>query len=154
MSAYNCMSSPLLWLMIEHSCCSSFKPRVFVSPASLVASPQSGQKRRLLSKRHLTPMPSPLDCKRYTHETLQSSASTCTIHYCFYSSFLSPSLLFFLRPCTRVRPESPEELLRSLLPHSCPVSAQVEVHRDQALLAGLDLVRRTDFDPTHSLSVR
>ncbi|XP_027891548.1 G2/M phase-specific E3 ubiquitin-protein ligase isoform X1 [Xiphophorus couchianus] len=89
--------------------------------ASLVASPQSGQKRSLLSKRHLTPMPSPLDCKR---------------------------------PCTRVRPESPKELLRSLLPHSCPVSAQVEVHRDQALLAGLDLVRRTDFDPTHSLSVR
>uniref|UniRef100_A0A3B3YY10 HECT domain-containing protein n=1 Tax=Poecilia mexicana TaxID=48701 RepID=A0A3B3YY10_9TELE len=87
--------------------------------ASLVASPQSGQKRSLLSKRHLTPLTSPLGCKRYTHET----------------------------------PDSPEELLRSLLSHPSPVSAQVEVHRDQALSAGLDLVRRTNFDPTHSLSV-
>lgn len=30
----------------------------------------------------------------------------------------------------------------------------VEVSGDQVLLAGLDLVRRTDFDPTHALSVR
>ncbi|KAM4723343.1 G2/M phase-specific E3 ubiquitin-protein ligase isoform 2-T2 [Anableps anableps] len=89
--------------------------------ASLVASPQSGQKRSLLSKRHLSPMPSSLG---------------------------------FKRPCARVRSESPEELLTSLLPHCYPVSAQVEVHGDQALLAGLDLVRKANFDPMHSLSVR
>ncbi|XP_015248024.1 PREDICTED: G2/M phase-specific E3 ubiquitin-protein ligase [Cyprinodon variegatus] len=88
--------------------------------ASLVASPQGGQKRSLLSKRHLSPMPSPIGCKR---------------------------------PCTPVRPESAEELLQSLLPHQYPVSTQVEVHGDQALSAGLELVRRADFDPMHSLSV-
>ncbi|XP_047200795.1 G2/M phase-specific E3 ubiquitin-protein ligase isoform X4 [Girardinichthys multiradiatus] len=89
--------------------------------ASLVASPQGSHKRSLLSKRHLSPMPSPLDYKR---------------------------------PCTRVRSETPEKLLQSLLPHCYVASTQVEVHGDQALLAGLDLVRRANFNPMHSLSVR
>ncbi|XP_036006739.1 G2/M phase-specific E3 ubiquitin-protein ligase [Fundulus heteroclitus] len=89
--------------------------------ASLVASPQGGQRRSLLSKRHLSPMPSPLSFKRM---------------------------------CTPVRSESPAEILQSLLPCRYPVSAQVEMHGDQALLAGLDLVRRADFDPKRSLSVR
>lgn len=89
--------------------------------ASLVGSPQGGRKRSLLSRRHLSPMPSPLACKR---------------------------------PSTCVRSVSPEELIRSLLPHSFPVSTQLEVHGDQALLAGLELVRRANFNPMHSLSVR
>lgn len=37
---------------------------VFSTAASLVASPQGGQKRSLLSKRHLSPMPSPIGYKR------------------------------------------------------------------------------------------
>lgn len=49
---------------------------------------------------------------------------------------------------------SPEELLQALLPQLRPLSVQVEVCGCQALLAGLDLVRRPDFDPTLSLSVR
>ncbi|MEQ2216550.1 hypothetical protein XENOCAPTIV_017993, partial [Xenoophorus captivus] len=57
-------------------------------------------------------------------------------------------------PCTRVRCETPEKLLQSLLPHCYVASTQVEVHGDQALLAGLDLVRRANFNPMHLLSVR
>lgn len=48
---------------------------------------------------------------------------------------------------------SPQEQLQSLLPKPCPLS-QVDVSADRALLAGLELVRRNDFDPTHSLEVR
>ncbi|XP_042243967.1 G2/M phase-specific E3 ubiquitin-protein ligase [Thunnus maccoyii] len=87
--------------------------------ASLVASPQGGPRRSLLSKRHLSSIHSSISCKR-------------------------PSLPV----------GSPEELLQALAPQLRPVGVQVEVRGDQALSAGLDLVRRTDFDPTHSLSVR
>ncbi|XP_017295885.1 G2/M phase-specific E3 ubiquitin-protein ligase [Kryptolebias marmoratus] len=89
--------------------------------ASLVTSPQEGQRRGLLSKRHMSPLPSPISCKR---------------------------------ACLPVRSGSPEELLQSLVPQLHHASVQVEVNGDQALSAGLDLVRRTDFDPTHALSVR
>ncbi|XP_069573817.1 G2/M phase-specific E3 ubiquitin-protein ligase [Brachyistius frenatus] len=58
------------------------------------------------------------------------------------------------RPSLPVSCGSPEELLQSLVPQVLPLSVQVEVSGDQALSAGLDLVRRTDFDPTHTLSVR
>lgn len=63
---------------------------------------------------------------------------------------ISPSL----RPSLPVRSGSPEELLQALAPQLRPVSVQVEVSEYQALSAGLDLVRRPDFDPTHTLSVR
>lgn len=53
-----------------------------------------------------------------------------------------------------MRTESPEELLQALVSQLHPVSVEVEVSGDRALSAGLDLVRRTDFDPTHALSVR
>uniref|UniRef100_A0A3Q2FLA8 G2/M-phase specific E3 ubiquitin protein ligase n=1 Tax=Cyprinodon variegatus TaxID=28743 RepID=A0A3Q2FLA8_CYPVA len=76
-------------------------------------------------------------------ETLLSPPGGSSVH-----AFILP----FVRPCTPVRPESAEELLQSLLPHQYPVSTQVEVHGDQALSAGLELVRRADFDPMHSLS--
>uniref|UniRef100_A0A8C4H7H2 G2/M-phase specific E3 ubiquitin protein ligase n=1 Tax=Dicentrarchus labrax TaxID=13489 RepID=A0A8C4H7H2_DICLA len=79
--------------------------------ASLVASPQGGQRRSLLSKRHLSP-----------------------IH-------------------SSVRSGSPEDLLQALAAQLRPLSVQVEVRRDRALAAGVELVRRTDFDPTHTLSV-
>uniref|UniRef100_A0A665TPK4 G2/M-phase specific E3 ubiquitin protein ligase n=1 Tax=Echeneis naucrates TaxID=173247 RepID=A0A665TPK4_ECHNA len=48
---------------------------------------------------------------------------------------------------------SPEELLQALATQLRPPSMQVEVSGVQALLAGLDLVRRPDFNPTHTLSV-
>ncbi|XP_068456995.1 G2/M phase-specific E3 ubiquitin-protein ligase isoform X2 [Clinocottus analis] len=70
--------------------------------ASLAASPQEGQRRSLLSKRHPSPILSSLSWKR-----------------------------------------SPEQPL--------PLSVQVE--GDQALSAGVELVRRPDFDPTRTLSV-
>uniref|UniRef100_A0A3B4G685 G2/M-phase specific E3 ubiquitin protein ligase n=1 Tax=Pundamilia nyererei TaxID=303518 RepID=A0A3B4G685_9CICH len=59
-----------------------------------------------------------------------------------------------LRPSLPERSGSPEELLQSLVPQLHPPSVQVEVIGDQALSAGLDLVRRADFDPTQTLSVR
>lgn len=59
-----------------------------------------------------------------------------------------------LRPSLPVGSGSAEELLQALTPQLCPHSVVVEVSGDQVLSAGLDLVRRTDFDPTHALSVR
>ncbi|KAF7201219.1 G2/M phase-specific E3 ubiquitin-protein ligase [Nothobranchius furzeri] len=53
-----------------------------------------------------------------------------------------------------VRPESPEEILQSIVPQHHPFSVELEVDGDQALSAGLDLVRRPDFDPTHTLLIR
>lgn len=71
----------------------------------------------------------------------------------------SKNIVFFF-PCFRVSlsdtsrcETSPQEQLQSLLPKPCPLS-QVDVSADRALLAGLELVRRNDFDPTHSLEVR
>ncbi|KAM7403780.1 hypothetical protein PAMA_004287 [Pampus argenteus] len=58
------------------------------------------------------------------------------------------------RPSLPVASGSPEELLQALASQLRPPGFQVEVSGDQALSAGLDLVRRTNFDPTHSLSVR
>ncbi|XP_047466672.1 G2/M phase-specific E3 ubiquitin-protein ligase isoform X5 [Mugil cephalus] len=64
------------------------------------------------------------------------------------------SSISYRRSSLSVRSGSAEELLQSLLPQLHPLSVQVEVSGDQALLAGLDLVRRPDFDPSHPLSVR
>ncbi|XP_006785937.1 G2/M phase-specific E3 ubiquitin-protein ligase [Neolamprologus brichardi] len=89
--------------------------------ASLVRSPQGGQRRSLLSKRHRPSVHSSISCKR---------------------------------PSLPERSGLPEELLQSLVPRLHPPSVQVEVIGDQALSAGLDLVRRADFDPTQTLSVR
>ncbi|XP_076604161.1 G2/M phase-specific E3 ubiquitin-protein ligase [Chaetodon auriga] len=47
-----------------------------------------------------------------------------------------------------------EEFLQVLGLQLGPLPVQVEVCGDQALAAGVQLVRRADFDPTHSLSVR
>ncbi|KAM7376450.1 hypothetical protein PAMP_006183 [Pampus punctatissimus] len=57
-------------------------------------------------------------------------------------------------PSLPVASGSPEELLQALAPQLRPPGVQVEVNGDQALSAGLDLVRRSNFDPTDSLSVR
>ncbi|XP_039992979.1 G2/M phase-specific E3 ubiquitin-protein ligase isoform X1 [Xiphias gladius] len=89
--------------------------------ASLVASPQGGQRMSLLSKRHPSPIRSSISCKR---------------------------------PSLPVTSGSPEELLQALAPQLRPLGVQVEVSGYQALFAGLDLVRKPDFDPTHTLSVR
>ncbi|XP_028994917.1 G2/M phase-specific E3 ubiquitin-protein ligase [Betta splendens] len=85
--------------------------------ASLVASPQGGHRRSLLSKR------------------LQSSVGS-------------------KRHSLPVRAGFPEELLQALAPQLSGHTVVVEVCGDQVLSACLDLVRRTDFDPTHTLSVR
>nr|XP_020442049.1 G2/M phase-specific E3 ubiquitin-protein ligase isoform X2 [Monopterus albus] len=63
-----------------------------------------------------------------------------------YSAKIGPSL--------PVGSGSPEELLQALALQLRPLSVQVEVSRNLALSAGLDMVRRSDFDPTHTLSVR
>uniref|UniRef100_A0A3Q0SYV2 G2/M-phase specific E3 ubiquitin protein ligase n=1 Tax=Amphilophus citrinellus TaxID=61819 RepID=A0A3Q0SYV2_AMPCI len=58
-----------------------------------------------------------------------------------------------LRASLPERSGSPKEILQSLVPQLHPPSVQVEVTGDQALAAGLDLVRRADFDPTQTLSI-
>ncbi|RVE57674.1 hypothetical protein OJAV_G00218330 [Oryzias javanicus] len=58
------------------------------------------------------------------------------------------------RPILSEKSGSPEELLQSLGPQLHPGIVQVEVDGDQALSAGLDLVRRADFNATHLVSVK
>lgn len=116
---------------------------LFTPPASLVTSPQEGQRRSFLSKRHLSLLDSPISCKRYAAPMLRPPSAGLG---------LSASVSF--RACSPVQAGSPEEILQSLVPRLHHSSVQVEVNGDQALSAGLDLVRRTDFDPTHLLSIR
>ncbi|XP_053192174.1 G2/M phase-specific E3 ubiquitin-protein ligase [Scomber japonicus] len=89
--------------------------------ASLVASPQGGPRRSLLSKRHRSSIHSSISCKR---------------------------------PSLPAASGSPEDLLQALAPQLRPLGVQLEVSGDQVLAAGLELVRRSDFNPAHSLSVR
>ncbi|KAM3593985.1 uncharacterized protein V6R79_000255 [Siganus canaliculatus] len=91
--------------------------------ASLLASPQRGQRRSLLSKRQLSPLRPPASSKSR-------------------------------RPSFPVECGSPEASLQALVPQLRPLSVQVEVCGDQVLAAGVELVRRPDFDPTCTLSVR
>lgn len=115
------------------------------SAASLVRSPQGGQRRSLLSKRHRPSVHSSISCKRYK----------LTCQYLIEDAgFVLNCHSLSLRPSLPERSGSPEELLQSLVPRLHPPSVQVEVIGDQALSAGLDLVRRADFDPTQTLSVR
>lgn len=72
-----------------------------------------------------------------------------------------PNSMFYLtptpptpRPVVPAGSRSPQEFLQALVPQLRPLSVQVEVFWDQALAAGVELVRRPDFDPTHTLSVR
>ncbi|XP_054469569.1 G2/M phase-specific E3 ubiquitin-protein ligase isoform X2 [Anoplopoma fimbria] len=58
------------------------------------------------------------------------------------------------RPSLPAGSGSPEGILQALGPQLGPLSVQVEVDGDQALSAGVELVRRADFDPTRTLSVR
>ncbi|XP_074548313.1 G2/M phase-specific E3 ubiquitin-protein ligase [Halichoeres trimaculatus] len=88
--------------------------------ASLVSSPQGGQRRSLVSKRRMSSIHSSISRKR---------------------------------PSLPVGCGSPEDLLRALAPQLSAVTVHVEVDGDQALFAGLELVRRADFDPTHTLTV-
>uniref|UniRef100_A0A8C2XFB8 G2/M-phase specific E3 ubiquitin protein ligase n=1 Tax=Cyclopterus lumpus TaxID=8103 RepID=A0A8C2XFB8_CYCLU len=65
------------------------------------------------------------------------------------SSMAPPSL----RPSLPVGSGSPGRILQALAPQLCPLSVQVEVAGDQALSAGVELVRRPDFDPSLTLSL-
>lgn len=58
-----------------------------------------------------------------------------------------------LRAALPVGAGPPEGILQSLGLQLCPLSMWVEVDGDQALSAGVELVRRADFDPTRTLSV-
>lgn len=66
--------------------------------------------------------------------------------------------LLLRRPSLPLGSRSPQELLQNLLPQLLPLSVQVQVGEgvggEEALAAGLELVRRPDFDPTHTLTVR
>lgn len=68
--------------------------------------------------------------------------------------------LLLLRPSLPLGSRSPQELLQNLLPQLLPLSVEVQVEvglgvgGEEALAAGLELVRRPDFDPTHTLTVR
>uniref|UniRef100_A0A3B4ZHL7 G2/M-phase specific E3 ubiquitin protein ligase n=1 Tax=Stegastes partitus TaxID=144197 RepID=A0A3B4ZHL7_9TELE len=91
------------------------------------------------------PSPSP----RFSLFYLLSVALLRPLHnlLCLFSaaSLVAPSL--------PVQAGSPEELLQALLPQLCPLSVQVEVSGEEVLSAGLELVRRSEFDPTQVLSV-
>uniref|UniRef100_A0A673CCC7 G2/M-phase specific E3 ubiquitin protein ligase n=1 Tax=Sphaeramia orbicularis TaxID=375764 RepID=A0A673CCC7_9TELE len=62
-------------------------------------------------------------------------------------------LICRVRPSLPIGSGSPQDLLKALVPQLRPLSVQVEARVDKVLTASLDLVRRTDFDPTHTLSV-
>lgn len=132
-----------LLLCFTNRCKDELTMLLFTPPASLVTSPQEGQRRSFLSKRHLSLLDSPISCKRYAASMLRPPSAGLG---------LSASVSF--RACSPVQPGSPEELLQSLVSRLHHTSVQVEVNGDQALSAGLDLVRRTDFDPAHLLSIR
>ncbi|XP_041827269.1 G2/M phase-specific E3 ubiquitin-protein ligase [Melanotaenia boesemani] len=98
------------------------------------------------------------DCTKATDgkASLVTSPQVVQKRSLFSKRHLSPihSSISCKRPSLPVRSGSPEEFLQSLVPELHPVSIQVEVDGDQVLSAGLKLVRRADFDPTHTLSVR
>uniref|UniRef100_H3CA88 G2/M-phase specific E3 ubiquitin protein ligase n=1 Tax=Tetraodon nigroviridis TaxID=99883 RepID=H3CA88_TETNG len=57
------------------------------------------------------------------------------------------------RPSTHQLQETSEDILRALARQLRPLGVQLEVGGAQALAAGLELVRRSDFDPAHTLNV-
>lgn len=59
-----------------------------------------------------------------------------------------------LRPALDSASWSSADILRDLVHQLRPLSVQVEVSGVQALAAGVELVRRSDFDPAHTLNVR
>lgn len=59
-----------------------------------------------------------------------------------------------LRPALASASRSSADILRDLAHQLRPLSVQVEVSGVQALAAGVELVRRSDFDPAHTLNVR
>lgn len=59
-----------------------------------------------------------------------------------------------LRPALAAASQTSEDILKVLARQLRPLSMQVEVGGVQALAAGLELVRRSDFDPAHTLNVR
>lgn len=130
--------------------------------ASLVASPQGVQRRSLLSKRHLSPLHSPVSRKKCTNLTHPSSLSSKRSKRCTNQTHLSSigcrvhktNAPVAQRTSSPVQSSSPEALLQVLLPQLRPPGVQVEVSGEEVLSAGLDLVRRSDFDPSLVLSVR
>lgn len=58
------------------------------------------------------------------------------------------------RPALASASQSSVDILSDLVHQLRPLSMQVEVSGVQALAAGVELVRRSDFDPAHTLNVR
>lgn len=58
------------------------------------------------------------------------------------------------RPALAAAPQRPDHILRTLARQLRPLGVEVQVGGLQALAAGLELVRRSDFDPAHTLNVR
>lgn len=58
------------------------------------------------------------------------------------------------RPALASASQSSADILSDLVHQLRPLSVQVEVSGVQALAAGVELVRRSDFDPAHTLNVR
>lgn len=81
-----------------------------------------------------------------THQGALSSSGP------LFLALLTP--LFFLRPALAAASQTSEDILKALARQLHPLGMQVEVGGAQALAAGLELVRRSDFDPAHTLSVR
>lgn len=109
-----------------------------------------------MSKRHL-PLSPHIGSKRYTPERKRNSVhshhegalSTCCLIWLVFTWHASS-----LRPALAAASRSSGEILGALVHQLRPLSVQVEVTGVQALAAGLELVRRSDFDPTHTLNVR
>lgn len=62
--------------------------------------------------------------------------------------------MVYLASSLRPALASSADILRGLVHQLLPLSVQVEVSGRQALAAGVELVRRSDFDPAHTLNVR
>ncbi|KAM3842528.1 G2/M phase-specific E3 ubiquitin-protein ligase [Diretmus argenteus] len=126
--------------------------------ASLVASPQGGERRSLLSKRRLSSIHSSVSCKRPSlsvrspEELLQALALQLTSSQTQTSVQTSPSTRSPIR-ASCLQSSTPEPQPSPLGPQLRPPSTAVEVGSGKVLSAGLALVRRTDFDPTHALSI-
>lgn len=112
--------------------------------------------RSRLSKHHLT-LPPHISSKRYPPEGRRTSCPFAPALFDDLRRFVGMQMVYLassLRPALASESLSSADVLRDLVHQLRPPSAQVEVSGVQALAAGVELVRRSDFDPAHTLNVR